>query len=140
MFEGLGLGSRLAILPLSKKYNWVAYVGAALYASITPLGIAIGLGVRTTCVPSDHYSSFELTNVCIEFLHSYDPESQTALVTSGILDSLSAGILIYTGLVELLAHDFIFNKVMASEVSSLISSIFHWSHAYFKSLARTIGV
>lgn len=50
-FEGLGLGSRLATLPLSKKYNFVAYVGAVLYSTITPLGIAIGLGLRTTYVP-----------------------------------------------------------------------------------------
>jgi zinc transporter 1/2/3 len=48
MFEGLGLGSRLAILPLAKKWNWVAPVAAATYACITPLGIAIGLGIRTT--------------------------------------------------------------------------------------------
>lgn len=31
---------------------------------------------------------------------------------SGVLDSLSAGILLYTGLVELLAHDFIFSREM----------------------------
>ena len=28
------------------------------------------------------------------------------------MDALSAGILIYTGLVELLAHEFLFNKEM----------------------------
>ncbi|KAJ7269920.1 hypothetical protein C8J57DRAFT_1323960 [Mycena rebaudengoi] len=33
-----------------------------------------------------------------------------ALILSGVLDSLSTGILIYTGLVELLAHEILFNK------------------------------
>lgn len=56
---------------------------------MTPLGIAIGLGVRST----------------------YNPEGTTASIVAGVLDSLSAGILIYTGLVELLARDFIFEKV-----------------------------
>lgn len=48
----------------------------------------------------------------------YDPESEIANIVSGVLDSLSAGILIYTGLVELLAHDFIFNREMAVEASN----------------------
>lgn len=46
----------------------------------------------------------------------YDPYSQTASIVAGTLNSLSAGILLYTGFVELLAHDFIFNKEMAEEV------------------------
>ena len=41
-------------------------------------GIAIGLGVRST----------------------YNPDSMKASIVSGVLDSLSSGILIYTGLVE----------------------------------------
>ncbi|KAG6845512.1 hypothetical protein H0H87_008409 [Tephrocybe sp. NHM501043] len=89
-FEGLGIGSRLAYMRLAPKYNWVPVAGAALYGITTPLGIAIGLGVRTT----------------------YNPGSTTALVVSGTLDSLSSGILVYTGLVELLAHEFLFNKEM----------------------------
>jgi zinc transporter 1/2/3 len=32
------------------------------------------------------------------------------MIISGVLDSISAGILIYTGLVELLAGDFLYNK------------------------------
>ncbi|KAJ6565685.1 hypothetical protein B0H10DRAFT_2238898 [Mycena sp. CBHHK59/15] len=38
--------------------------------------------------------------------------STTASIVSGVLDSLSTGILIYTGLVELLAYKFLFNKEM----------------------------
>ena len=58
-----------------------------MYGLCTPVGIAVGLGVRTT----------------------YNPGSTTASIVSGVLDAISAGILIYTGLVELLAHEFLFN-------------------------------
>lgn len=90
MFEGLGLGSRLAFLSLPPRYTWVPYVASILYSCMTPLGIAIGLGVRTT----------------------YNPSSTTASIVSGTLDALSAGVLLYTGLVELLAHEFLFNPKM----------------------------
>ena len=79
-FEGLGLGTRLAYLPLPSRLNWVPLLAGAVYACCTPLGMAIGLGVRTT----------------------YNPESATAAIVSGILDAISAGILLWTGLVELL--------------------------------------
>ncbi|KAH8103845.1 ZIP-like iron-zinc transporter [Cristinia sonorae] len=89
-FEGLGVGSRLAYMDLPRKYSYVPIIGALLYGITTPIGIAVGLGIRST----------------------YNPESTTASIVSGILDAISAGILIYTGLVELLAHEFLFNKEM----------------------------
>ncbi|GLB41876.1 putative ZIP Zinc transporter [Lyophyllum shimeji] len=89
-FEGLGIGSRLAYMRLPHSYNWVPFAGAVLYGITTPIGIAIGLGARST----------------------YNPGSATASIVSGVLDALSAGILMYTGLVELLAHEFLFNKEM----------------------------
>ena len=89
-FEGLGVGSRLAYLDLPPKYRFVPYVGSFLYGITTPIGIAAGLGVRTT----------------------YNPESTRAVMVSGILDCLSAGILLYTGFVELLAHEFLSSQVM----------------------------
>ncbi|KAF9443584.1 ZIP zinc/iron transport family [Macrolepiota fuliginosa MF-IS2] len=89
-FEGLAIGVRLACMKLPSRYNWVPFAGAILYGLTTPAGIAIGLGVRTL----------------------YNPGSTTARIVSGVLDSLSAGILVYTGLVELLAHEFLFNKEM----------------------------
>jgi zinc transporter 1/2/3 len=90
MFEGLGVGSRLAYLILPPKYQYVPYVGSFLYGITTPIGIAVGLGIRTT----------------------YNPGSTQATLVSGILDSLSAGILLYTGFVELLAHEFLFSPEM----------------------------
>jgi solute carrier family 39 (zinc transporter), member 1/2/3 len=89
MFEGLGLGARLAFLPL-KPTSWIPYLGGIAYALVTPIGLAIGLGVR----------------------HTYNEESATASYITGTFDSVSAGILLYTGLVELLAHEFIFNERM----------------------------
>ncbi|KAG6896524.1 hypothetical protein C0992_007658, partial [Termitomyces sp. T32_za158] len=77
-------------MKLPRAYNWVPIVGAILYGITTPIGIAAGLGVRTT----------------------YNPNSRRALIVSGVLDALSSGILMYTGLVELLAHEFLFNKEM----------------------------
>jgi zinc transporter 1/2/3 len=90
MFEGLGLGTRLGIMKLPPRFHRVPIIGALLYGISTPIGLAIGLGVRS----------------------SYNPGSATASIVSGIMDSLSSGILLYTGLVELLAHEFLFNPVM----------------------------
>ncbi|KAJ7208865.1 ZIP-like iron-zinc transporter [Mycena pura] len=92
-FEGLGLGSRLAALdlPARRGYRAVPVLAAVLYGLSTPVGIAAGLGIRTT----------------------YNPGGARASLVSGVLDALSAGVLIYTGLVELLAHEFLFSKDMA---------------------------
>lgn len=86
-FEGLGIGARMSAIPFAKN-SWLPVILCLAYGLTTPISIAAGLGVRTT----------------------YEPESFTANVVSGVLDSLSAGILIYTGLVELLARDFLYDN------------------------------
>ncbi|GAA5836586.1 hypothetical protein JCM9279_000435 [Rhodotorula babjevae] len=91
MFEGLGLGTRLAFLKLDhlgKKYALLPWMGALLYSSCTPIGMAIGLGLR----------------------EGISMSSGTASVVSGVLDATSSGVLLYTATVELIAHEFIFNK------------------------------
>jgi len=85
-FEGLGIGARMSAIPF-KKGSWLPWLLCSAYGLTTPIAIAAGLGVRTT----------------------YNSGSFTANVVSGVLDSISAGILIYTGLVKLLARDFLFN-------------------------------
>jgi zinc transporter 1/2/3 len=90
MFEGLGLGTRLAEVPWPASKRWTPYFLGLGYALSTPIAIAIGLGVRT----------------------SFAPESRATLLSNGIFDSISAGILIYTGLVELMAHEFMFSPYM----------------------------
>ena len=89
-FEGLGLGSRLAATPWPKSKQWTPYYLALAYGLSTPISIAAGLGVRT----------------------SYVPGTQKSLIVNGVFDSISAGILIYTGLVELMAHEFMFSSYM----------------------------
>jgi zinc transporter 1/2/3 len=89
-FEGLGLGTRLASAPWPKSKRMTPYLLGAGYAVSTPIAIAVGLGIR----------------------QSYPPGSQTTLIVNGVFDSISAGILIYTGLVELMAHEFMFSPTM----------------------------
>ncbi|KAG7697086.1 hypothetical protein KL930_002464 [Ogataea haglerorum] len=87
LFEGLGLGSRIAMVNWDKKRNLTPWLLAGAYGLCTPIAIAIGLGVRK----------------------SYPPNSRRALITNGVFDSISAGILLYTGLIELMAHEFLFS-------------------------------
>lgn len=108
----------------------VAPGGAIAYSIITPIGVAVGLGIRHTYVCHPMPSHMILTRILILydlFDNSYDPHSATASMVAGVLDSLSAGILLYTGLVELLAHDFIFSREMAIEVSGFVSAWLDWS-------------
>ncbi|THX51177.1 ZIP zinc/iron transport family [Aureobasidium pullulans] len=97
-FEGLGIGARMSAIPFPARYkNWLPWFLCTAYGLTTPIAIAIGLGLRTT----------------------YDPNSFTANVVSGILDSISAGILIFTGLVELLARDFLFDPNRTEDIKRM---------------------
>ncbi|WYZ39860.1 hypothetical protein EsH8_IV_000201 [Colletotrichum jinshuiense] len=86
-FEGLGLGSRLATTSWPSHGRWWPHILATIYGLSTPLAIAVGIAAK----PSS---------------------AQTQTLVNGIFDSISAGILMYTGLVELLAHEFMFNPQM----------------------------
>jgi len=83
-FEGMGLGARVATLAFPRK-SFRPYLMGLMFAIVTPLGMAIGLSIRTL----------------------YSPSSPAALITTGVFDSISAGLLIYASLVELLAHEFL---------------------------------
>lgn len=86
-FEGLGIGARMSSIPFPDDKKFWPYLFALAYGLCTPIAIAIGIGVRT----------------------SYSGDTYVASVVSGVLDAISAGILIYTGMVELLGRDFMFN-------------------------------
>ena len=101
-FEGLGLGSRLAATPWPRSKRWTPYLFALGYGLSTPVSMAVGLGLRKT----------------------YSPGSQTALIVEGVFDSISAGILIYTGLVELMAHEFMFSSVMRKAKLRVVMAAF----------------
>ncbi len=101
-FEGLGIGARLSAIPWPSHISYVwAYLLCIAYGLVTPIAVAIGLGVRATYISS----------------------SYNANIVSGVLDAISAGILIYTGLVELLARDFIFEKTY-KDLKQLLFMIF----------------
>ncbi|EGP92336.1 uncharacterized protein MYCGRDRAFT_66160 [Zymoseptoria tritici IPO323] len=103
-FEGLALGSRLGSMEWPRSKRWTPYLMGVGYGLSTPIAIAIGLGVRTT----------------------FKPESQTTLIVNGVFDSLSAGILIYTGLVEVMAHEFIFSTHMNQAPVKVVLQAFGW--------------
>ncbi|KAI1264997.1 Zinc/iron permease [Xylariaceae sp. FL1019] len=86
-FEGLALGSRIAALqfPRSSLRPWLMVLA---YGVTTPFGQAIGLGVHTL----------------------YDPKSQTGLLLVGFMNAISSGLLLFAGLVQLLAEDFLSEK------------------------------
>lgn len=83
-FEGLALGSRIAALPfpIGSPKPWLM---ALAYGTTTPVGQAIGLAVHGL----------------------YDQQGQGGLLMVGITNAVSSGLLLFAGLVELLAEDFL---------------------------------
>ncbi|KAJ5880525.1 uncharacterized protein N7473_011578 [Penicillium subrubescens] len=100
-FEGLGIGARMSAIPFG-HHTWLPWILCAAYGLTTPISIAIGLGVRD----------------------SYTPGSRVSLIIQGVLNAVSAGILIYTGLVELLARDFLFDPCRTKRRSRLLFMVF----------------
>jgi zinc transporter 1/2/3 len=83
-FEGFALGSRISAIqfPAGSPKPWFM---ALAYGTTTPIGQAIGLAIHTL----------------------YDPASQVGLLTVGFMNAISSGLLLFAGLVELLAEDFL---------------------------------
>ncbi|KAI3829992.1 hypothetical protein L1987_04124 [Smallanthus sonchifolius] len=92
IFEGMGLGGCIA--QAGFKFGTTAYM-CIMFSVTTPMGIALGMIL------------FSMTG--------YDDSNPNALIMEGLLGSLSSGILIYMGLVDLIALDFFHNKLMSSE-------------------------
>ena len=87
-FEGLALGSRIAAItsfPPSSPKPWLM---ALAYGTTTPVGQAIGLGVHNL----------------------YDPAGEMGLLMVGVMNAISSGLLLFAGLVELLAEDFLSDR------------------------------
>jgi zinc transporter 1/2/3 len=81
-FEGFALGGALidaGIRSLGKLAPAIAW-----FACSTPIGVLLGVGIHS----------------------SYNANSRTALIVQGVLDAASAGILIYSSLVELINNQF----------------------------------
>jgi len=93
VFEGLALGVRIAeLLPprtasfRARAYPWLLVCGFALTA---PFGQAIGLGVHTKMV------------------------GEVGTIVGAVVNGISAGMLIYTALVDLVAVDFFGEQELA---------------------------
>ncbi|KAF4592406.1 ZIP family zinc transporter [Ophiocordyceps camponoti-floridani] len=86
-FEGLALGSRIAAIqfPRNSLRPWLMVLA---YGVTTPLGQAVGMAVHKM----------------------YDPASMGGLLVVGFMNAVSAGLLLYAGLVQLLAEDFLTEK------------------------------
>ncbi|GAA5915220.1 uncharacterized protein JCM6883_002364 [Sporobolomyces salmoneus] len=102
MFEGLALGSRIGQLVWKKGQGYKKWLMAMTFGLITPIGIAIGMGVHS----------------------SYNPNSGASLLSIGILDSISAGILLYGGIVECLYHDFMHSSLARSSNARVFAALF----------------
>jgi zinc transporter 1/2/3 len=84
MFEGLGLGSRIAAVPYPNG-SWKPWALVVAFGATAPIGQALGLATRG----------------------SYDPNSAFGLIIVGIFNAISSGLLLYAALVDLLAEDFL---------------------------------
>ena len=71
------------------------------FSLTTPVGIGIGIGISQV----------------------YDENSSTALITEGIFNAASAGILIYMALVDLLAADFMNPKMQSNKMLQVMANI-----------------
>ncbi|KGO74784.1 Zinc/iron permease [Penicillium italicum] len=83
-FEGLALGSRISSLPWSEK-QLQPWIMSLVYGCTTPIGQAIGLATHTL----------------------YSPDSEVGLLVVGVMNAISAGLLIFASLVELMSEDFL---------------------------------
>ncbi|KAF3919702.1 hypothetical protein ABW20_dc0106474 [Dactylellina cionopaga] len=84
-FEGLALGARISAITIFPKGSMKPWLMALAYGTTTPIGQAIGLATHTL----------------------YDPASEVGLLMVGIMNAISSGLLLFAGLVELLAEDFL---------------------------------
>lgn len=86
-FEGLALGARIALLPVSKLALgiWSKIIMAGAFAMITPLGMAIGIGV----------------------LNQFNGNDESTILTIAVLDALSAGVLLWVGVIDMWGRDWV---------------------------------
>jgi solute carrier family 39 (zinc transporter), member 1/2/3 len=92
-FEGFALGSAIIGTDPSKS---TAAKTVLAYVLSTPIGIALGIIIRNT----------------------YNENSSSALWTQGVFDSVSAGTLLYAGIVELLTYGLTINPKFANTGAS----------------------
>ncbi|KAK1420132.1 hypothetical protein QVD17_21481 [Tagetes erecta] len=97
-FEGIGLGG--CIFQAEFK-SLVTTIMGVFFSITTPFGIVIGILVTNT----------------------YKENSSRALIVEGVLNSASAGILIYMALVDLLSPDFMNPRMQKNKKLQLVSNV-----------------
>ncbi|OMO70452.1 Zinc/iron permease [Corchorus capsularis] len=101
MFEGMGLGGCI----LQAEYKaFKKFVMAFFFSVTTPFGIAMGMALSRT----------------------YKDNSPTALITVGLLNASSSGLLIYMALVDLLSAEFMGPKLQGSiklQIKSYVAAL-----------------
>ena len=95
-FEGFALGGCIC---QAQFKTLSATIMACFFALTTPISVGIG-----TCIAS-----------------VFNPYSPGALITEGILDSFSAGILVYMALVDLIAADFLSQRMRCNFRLQIVS-------------------
>ncbi|KXT06092.1 hypothetical protein AC578_1305 [Pseudocercospora eumusae] len=101
-FEGLALGARIALLPGA---IWPGKFFMALaFTLVTPTGMAIGIGV----------------------LNSFNGNNPATVITFGTLDALSAGILVWVGVVDMWARDWVIEgaELLHASVLKTLGALF----------------
>ena len=100
MFEGLGLGTRLAFLQLGESKQWIKYTGAIVYSMDGhPLGHVRSVWACAKALPLQAKGAAISGKLLLCWLRLHAHSLQLAS-----LDSISAGILLYTATVELIAR------------------------------------
>lgn len=92
MFEGIALGTCIAELPKAAASTLQKCIMGSVFALITPIGMAIGIGV----------------------LNQFNGNDPSTIIAIGTLDALSAGILAWVGIVEMLARDWMHGKLLSA--------------------------
>ncbi|WVQ72126.1 hypothetical protein IAR50_001671 [Cryptococcus sp. DSM 104548] len=95
LFEGLGLGARIGMLiwPATAASTCKKYLMCMAYTLITPIGIAIGIGIH----------------------QSFNENGRSELLAIGTLNAISAGILLYSGLCQLLYREWVVGDMKRAE-------------------------
>mmetsp|Transcript_9944 Transcript_9944/g.14965 ORF Transcript_9944/g.14965 Transcript_9944/m.14965 type:complete len:306 (+) Transcript_9944:121-1038(+) len=112
-FEGFALGSAIILSEPSKKKTLATVLAFTLS---TPIGIAIGISIR----------------------NSFNENSKSTLLLMGTLEAISAGVLIYMGLVELLTFGLTLNPKFSSKSSSKASIVSAFFGLYCGAAAMSV--
>jgi len=97
--EGVAVGTSATSAFTSVKASVITSV---IFSVTTPIGIALGILLSST----------------------YSPTSTAALWLRGTIDALAGGILVYTGIVELLTYQFTTNQEFHSSKGSARAAIY----------------